>query len=252
MMHSLKKNELIVFSLLLLLTIGVFFLPQMQQYAHYHNFGDQRTLCHIPHFWNIMSNIPFAWVGALGIYAAHRNITDKTEKFFALLCFWATTSLVITSSYYHFEPNNFGVFIDRISIVFAIIGLIGLVTIRHISPLSGIITSIIAAIFGLGGLYYWYITAGTPSEDLRFYALVQILPMLLFPVILWISSKDKGKKYIIACLAWYGIAKLCETYDIEIYALLFHTISGHSLKHIAAAIGGYMIVKYVNTKPTAS
>jgi hypothetical protein len=30
-----------------------------------HQFADQRTLCAIPNFWNVVSNIPFAIVGIL-------------------------------------------------------------------------------------------------------------------------------------------------------------------------------------------
>ena len=44
-------------------------------------------------------------------------------------------------------------------------------------------------------------------------------------------------------ISWYAIAKLLELFDKPIYALV-HTVSGHSLKHLAAAVASLYVVRW--------
>jgi len=41
----------------------------------YHQFADQRELFGIPNFWNVVSNLPFIAVGAVGLLRFHRDTT---------------------------------------------------------------------------------------------------------------------------------------------------------------------------------
>src|SRR6516225_2480418 len=41
----------------------------------YHQFADQRELFGIPNFWNVISNLPFVAVGAVGLWKFHRDAT---------------------------------------------------------------------------------------------------------------------------------------------------------------------------------
>ena len=57
-------------SLLALLAV-----PPIPQPQAYHGFADQRTLLGMPNFWNVVSNLPFILVGALGLrYVAPRPV----------------------------------------------------------------------------------------------------------------------------------------------------------------------------------
>jgi hypothetical protein len=72
--------------------------------------------------------------------------------------------------------------------------------------------------------------------DLRPYAIVQFLPMLLIPVILLSRRPSLGQtRYYWWVLFWYLLAKLFEYFDHNIFSL-GHWLSGHSLKHLAAAM----------------
>ena len=42
-------------------------VPPIPQPQIYHGFADQQTLLGIPNFWNVVSNLPFILVGALGL-----------------------------------------------------------------------------------------------------------------------------------------------------------------------------------------
>ena len=46
-------------------------------------------------------------------------------------------------------------------------------------------------------------------------------------------------------LAFYGLAKLLETFDRQIFALDGGLVSGHTLKHLAAAMAGVWLVRMV-------
>jgi hypothetical protein len=47
--------------------VGLLLLPPISQDQSYHQFADQRTLLGIPNFWNVVSNIPFIAIGAVGL-----------------------------------------------------------------------------------------------------------------------------------------------------------------------------------------
>ena len=95
---------------------------------------------------------------------------------------------------------------------------------------------------GLSSVVYWNITEKLGTGDLRFYALVQFLPMLLIPLmLLFYGSLLSGRRWILAIILVYGAAKITEFFDHQIYELI--GFSGHSLKHLIASFGGYLFFK---------
>jgi len=98
-------------------------------------------------------------------------------------------------------------------------------------------------IIGALSVIYWAM-----YDDLRFYYIIQFLPLIVYPVIIIIfPSRYTDAKQQIFALSWYAVAKVLETYDLQIYNGTNHGISGHSLKHVAAAISSlhlaYMLGK---------
>ena len=53
--------------------VALLFVPPIPQDPTYHEFADQRTLLGVPHFWNVVSNVPFIIVGAAGLRQFHRD-----------------------------------------------------------------------------------------------------------------------------------------------------------------------------------
>ena len=49
-------------------------------------------------------------------------------------------------------------------------------------------------------------------------------------------------------LVWYGVAKIFEHFDTAIFQLLKGWSSGHTLKHLAAAMATYEILRYVKLR----
>src|SRR5262249_31843710 len=106
-------------------------VPPFAQPLWYHDFADQRTLCSVPHFWNVVSNLPFVVVGVGGmVYLApaqprRRNgsVIDAGERWTYLIFFLCIALTGVGSAYYHADPNNDTLLWDRMPLAMAFMAL---------------------------------------------------------------------------------------------------------------------------------
>jgi hypothetical protein len=90
-----------------------------------------------------------------------------------------------------------------------------------------------ALLIGLSSVLVWVMTT-----DLRFYFWVQFSSFISIPIILFLfPSRYTGKYWYFVTLGFYALAKVTEIKDKELFEITNGLISGHSLKHILAAIG---------------
>src|SRR4029453_10106472 len=100
---------LIVLSVFGVLALGVMlFIPRISQPQAYHHFADQRTILSLPNALNVLSNVPFAIVGALGLIALRRpELGLNAEERRAYAVFF--TGVLLTSAgsaFYHLAPDD--------------------------------------------------------------------------------------------------------------------------------------------------
>jgi hypothetical protein len=221
-------------------------LQPIPQNRSYHNFADQRTLLGVPHCLNVVSNVPFLAVGVLGLCfvlgpdgrRADGPFVLPAERWPYALFFLGVGLTAFGSTYYHLAPDNDRLLWDRLPMTVAFMGLVSAVLVERVSPRFGLafLGPLIAA--GLASALYWHWT-----DDLRFYYLVQFYPMLVLPLLLLLfPPRYTGTVYFFAALGWYLLAKFLETpFDGTIYGL-GHTVSGHTLKHLAAAVSAYQVL----------
>jgi hypothetical protein len=77
--------------------------------------------------------------------------------------------------------------------------------------------------------------------DLRPYAIVQFLPMLLIPLMLLLyRGKSLREAPLWLAMLAYLFAKLAEYFDSAIYAAT-GLLSGHSLKHLLAGLAVWCV-----------
>jgi hypothetical protein len=91
-------------------------------------------------------------------------------------------------------------------------------------------------------------TESAGSGDLRPYAIVQFLPLLLIPAILVIrrdASDLTGTFWLLGL--FYVAAKLLEHFDAGVYGAL-QVMSGHSLKHVVAALSPAILILALNRR----
>jgi hypothetical protein len=104
-----------------------------------------------------------------------------------------------------------------------------------------------AVAIGLFSLLLWRWT-----DDLRLYFWVQFFPglavLLLF---LLYPPKYTRTYYWIIAVALYALAKLFEFSDLAIYSAGY-LLSGHTLKHLAAAAACFAILRYFQTRRSIS
>jgi len=241
------KSVLITVGLLAsAITAAVFiFVPAIPQDPSYHGFADQRTIFAIPHFFNVITNLPLLIVGLRGIrlVADNRFPGGLPELRRAYITFFSGIFLVgLGSSYYHLNPVNKTLVWDRLPMSIAFMAFFSIIIGEHITVKTANQLLYPLVIAGLLSIVFWYWGEQRGQGDLRFYGLVQFMPMLLIPVILITgTSRFASNVYLWAFLGAYAAAKLAEYGDNTIYRLS-GVISGHSIKHLLAAAGVWFFV----------
>ena len=211
-------------------------LPPIPQDQSYHLFADQRAVCGIPNFWNVVSNLPFLVVGAAGLWQFRDDL--------ATIVFFLGVFLTgIGSSYYHWDPNDSTLFWDRLPMTLSFAAILALVVKERVSARAGAILLWPSLAIGLFSLLLWRWT-----DDLRLYFWVQFFPGLaVVSLFLLYPPQYTGTYYWIAAAALYALAKVFEFLDGEIFSVGY-LLSGHTLKHLAAAAACFAILRYFQTR----
>ena len=237
----------LLLALALALTLALLAQPPIPQPLAYHRFADTRALLGVANFWNVLSNLPFLLVGLAGLawWGKHRAaIAPELRVAWAIL--WLGVALVgLGSSWYHLAPSNPTLVWDRLPMTIAFMAFFAIILAEHVdSRLAKLLWPLLVA--GVLSVVYWQ-----RSDDLRPYALVQFLPVLLIPLVLLLYPR-KGSGAVWAALGCYVLAKLLEAFDPQIHAALGRQMSGHSLKHVAAAAGMYALLVGLRARHSAS
>ena len=221
-------------------------LDPIAQDPAYHQFADQRTILGIPNFWNVVSNLPFLVAGLFGLFSLFYSdrIAILGEIKHAYLLFFAGVALVnFGSAYYHLWPGNETLVWDRLPMTFAFMALFAVIIGEFASLKTSQWVLWPLLVTGVVSVLYWHFTETGGHGDLRLYALVQFLPILLIPLLLlFFKSRFTNTGGYWAILFAYLIAKILEHFDEGMFISLGF-ISGHSLKHVVAAMGVFFLLR---------
>lgn len=235
---SLRTSIVIVFAVVVIAAVFLF-TSAVPQDPVYHEFSDSRELLGVPNFWNVFSNLPFLIIGAAGLIFVKLNadkVCVSTTEMAYYVFFIGILLTAFGSSYYHLAPGNETLVWDRLPMTIGFAGLVTIIAAEFVSPRAARMILLPMLIVGFASVEYWAWTESRGVGDLRPYALVQFLPMLIIPVILLTHKPVIGEtRYFWWMLAFYFLAKLLEFFDASVFAF-GHLISGHSLKHVAAAM----------------
>lgn len=229
-------------------SLSILLLDPIPQDVSYHQFHDTRLISSIPNFWNVVSNLPFLLVGIWGLSwlrTANEN-NHISQLRFSYIGFFTGIALVgLGSSYYHLSPDNSTLVWDRIPMTLAFMSLFSIIVAEFISVSAAKRLLLPLLLAGLASVLYWHYTELSGRGDLRLYILVQFLPMLLTPIILFFFKPTftHRRSYWLLILAYF-FAKILEHFDKEVMELL-PLLSGHTLKHLTAALGiGLLVSAY--------
>ncbi len=229
--------------------ISLFFIEPIAQDLNYHNFADKKMIYGVPNFWNVVSNIPFLIVGIIGLSQLKRLTIIAEMELAYWIIFSALILVAFGSSYYHLNPTNKTLVWDRLPMTLAFMSLFSVIIAEFINEQKGSIMLFPLLIIGLLSVLYWNWTESKGVGDLRFYALVQFLPIIIIPLLLLFSESKFSKKsgYWWLLLA-YILAKILEYYDNQIFQNFGQLMSGHAIKHVAAALGMYVLLSSYRTR----
>ena len=212
-----------------------FFQPIHQDPA-YHRFADARAWLGVPNAWNVWSNLPFVIVGwaALQWLAARRVPHRKMWVVF----FLGITLTGFGSAYYHWNPTNDTLVWDRLPMTISFMAFFAALVAERVSDRVGTRLFLPLLVLGIGSVVDWHYT-----DDLRWYALVQFGPLLVLPFLLALRPAQYLRtRDVLIVLGWYVAAKVLEQADAWVYSW-GGVMSGHALKHFAAAMAGVWVLR---------
>ena len=216
-------------------------LPATALPAGYHDFADQRALAGLPHAMDVLSNLPFAAMGAWGLVWLRRAAAriGVAQRGLAALFFVGLIATAFCSAGYHLDPDNAGLCVDRLGMSLAFAGLLGLAAADRVGARAGVALAACIAIaapvtalidFATGNLTPWAVLQGGGLLLLAGLALRRPQPRAL------------GFS-IVGVIAFYAVAKALELADAPVFALTQALISGHSAKHLVAALAAWPVVR---------
>jgi hypothetical protein len=220
-------------------------LLQYGQDPAYQGLADGRLLLGIPNCVNVVSNLAFVLVAWLGVRATRRAMPiwrDPWERW-PYVAFFAGVGLTgVGSIYFHLSPDAWGLLWDRLPMTVAFAGLLNAAVAERVSLSWARRLLVPAVVVGAATVVYWYWSDPGGAGDVRPYAVVQFGSLLgVLLLVLWRHSPYGGGGYLLAGLATYGVAKLGELFDHQIFAMS-GIVSGHTLKHLFAAAGTAWVV----------
>jgi hypothetical protein len=147
----------------------------------------------------------------------------------------------VGSAYYHLAPGDDTLVWDRLPLSVALMGLFAAVVADRIGVGAGLALLGPLVVLGLGSVLWWHAGEAQGRGDLRLYALVQFYPLVAVPLTLGLfRPRYTLGAAVMAAVAVYAGAKVFEWLDAPILAL-GGILSGHTLKHVAAAAAGLLI-----------
>lgn len=222
-------------------------VPAMPQPLSYHEFVDCRSLFGVANFFNVISNLPFLVAGAWGMAVIFRGggqFHDAREQLPYLVFFLGALLTCAGSAYYHLAPDNARLVWDRLPMTLGFSGLVAAAFGERISDSLGRRSLWPLLATGVFTVVFWYATERAGAGNVIPYGVFQGWSVLVIVLlIVWFPAKRYTRgKYLAWAAVWYGLAKIFETFDLQIYRLLGGTLGGHSIKHVLAALGVFAIV----------
>ena len=228
--------------------IIAFQLPPIAQPITYHDFVDNRKLLGITNFWNVASNLLFlilSFIGLRQLWAVKGSIIYKDFFYYWNIIFISVALIFIGSMFYHLNPNNSTLVWDRLPIALVFMSFFAFIIAERVNKVLGFILLHIFLLLGISSVFYWSFTETAGAGDLRFYGLVQFLPVVEIPLICFLFSiKEREIKFLIHAFSWYILAKAFEFFDKIVFSLAAKQMGGHALKHFAATMALYALYKY--------
>lgn len=221
-------------------------LPATPQPVEYHDFADQRRLLGVTNFLDVASNAGFLLVGLAGMVVAtsrRASFEHRAERLPYALFFLGVALTAAGSGWYHLAPDNERLFWDRLPMTVAFMSLIAAQVAERISLRAGLLLLVPMLLAGAASVVYWIVSERAGAGNVIPYVVLQAYAVvaLLLIAVTRPSRYTRGAD-IYWVFAGYVAAKVLEYFDREVLEL-GDLVSGHSLKHLAAAVAALVVLR---------
>lgn len=217
-------------------------------------FADDRAWGPLPNAMDVLSNAPFALLGLWGLVRLQRIDMALHQAHAAcwqalpeppantLDCAWLfCAGLLATAAgsvFFHLQPDALGLAVDRAGMVVAFAGIVGLAVCERVSQRAGWPAAWCALAGGLVAVAVSQATGNVlPWALVQFGGMALVLVLSLAPPVAGALGVRLG--WVIGC---YALAKLFEQADATLYEATGHLVSGHSVKHLTAALAALPVL----------
>jgi hypothetical protein len=243
--EAVKKRTAFLAGTTLLAVALALLLPAMPQPLDYHDFADKRPAHGIANFLDVTSNLAFTLAGLAGLVVVLRPRTcfeTPAERWPYMVFAIGVLLTGAGSCYYHLDPGNETLFWDRLPMTISFMSLIAAQLVDRVDVRAGLLALVPMLLVGVGSVVYWIVTERQGRGNVMPYAVLQAWSVL---VLLQLAATHPSRythgNAIHAVFAGYVLAKGFEHFDREILALT-GSVSGHTLKHVAAGLAGLPVV----------
>ena len=229
----------IVVGFSVLTMVAAWLIPAMPQPLAYHDFADHRAMFGVHNFLDVASNTLFAVVGVAGLVVTlgrRGQFQYSSERWPYVIFFVGVLLTAGGSAYYHLAPDNEALFWDRLPMTIAFMALVCSQIVDRINIRAGLAALLPMLIVGAASVIYWRATERAGVGNVIPYGLLQGYSMVILVMMAALTpSRYSRAHYIYWVFGWYLLSKFLETCDGEVMGL-GHLVSGHTLKHLAAAM----------------
>jgi len=175
-------------------------------------------------------------LGLVVIGVRREAFATRAERWPYVVFFVGLVMTSLGSAYYHLAPDNARLVWDRLPITLTLAGLLLSQVGDRVSVRAANALLVLAIAIGALTVWYWHVT-----DNLMPYAIAQgYAAIATFALAIAFPSRYTRGSDLYWTFAWFVVAKLCETFDDAIFRIL-HVVSGHTLKHLAAAAAGFVV-----------
>ena len=244
-----EKHELALAGAVLALLAVALVAPAVAQSAQHHQFADTRAWGWLPCAADVLSNLPFLLWGMLGLGLLARqprrevHRVEATSRALMGLFFAGLVITAFMSAFYHWQPDDAGLAFDRLGMVVAFAGLMGLAAAGRVSARAGALLALAVLLLGPASIWVW-----SASGNVLPWAVLQFGGMLLVLCLAGLKPLPGGP-----AIRWgwviviYAITKGFEMADEAVFAATSQLVSGHSLKHVVASCAAWPVVAALTT-----
>ena len=242
----------ILVAFVLLAMVVAWFLPRMAQPLDYHDFADARTWIGVANTLDVVSNAGFAVAGVVGLVAtftARPAFMTGPERTPYAVFFVGLILTALGSAWFHLAPDNERLFWDRLAMMLAFMSLVCAEIGDRVDPRIGLIGLVPLVIAGAATVVYWRATERSGVGNLVPYGVLQLWAVGTLVILALRRARYTHGAAVLGVIGTYFIAKVCEHFDRAIFVAT-HVVSGHTLKHIVAAVGGLVVAWMIaNRRP---